>query len=84
MYLMCSFDGNLANFCKNIGNMINSLIGEFRKMLMPDIFGGVNDVPQTAWVCAAKKSGEIASAYCTCVAGLVTLLWCFVLHYVVF
>ena len=38
----------------------------------------INDVPHTTWVCAAKKSGEIASAYCTCVAGLVPLLWCFV------
>ena len=44
----------------------------------------INDVPHTTWVCAAKKSEEIASAYCTCVAGLVPLLWCFVLHYVVF
>ncbi|XP_074612144.1 uncharacterized protein LOC141866531 [Acropora palmata] len=30
----------------------------------------IHDVPHTSWVCAAKKSGEIASAYCTCVAGM--------------
>ena len=35
----------------------------------------INDVHHTTWVCAAKKSGEIASAYCTCVAGLVPLLY---------
>ena len=39
----------------------------------------IHDVPHTSWVCAAKKSGEIASAYCTCVAGLVLCLYCGVL-----
>ena len=35
----------------------------------------INNIPYTSWVAVHKKSGEINSAYCTCFAGYVKILF---------